>query len=99
MLSKNKQDFQKRENFTKFEERSIIIKNIKNGVKLKSGIRWNYSSYFNKKMWKNSETKIKNRCVLSGRSRSIYRFARLSRIFLRDNNVTGYLPGLRKSYW
>ena len=50
-------------------------------------------------MWKNSKTQINNRCVLSGRARSIYKFARLSRLFLRENEYINLLPGLQKSYW
>ena len=96
---KNKPDNKKRLNFSKFEEKYIIIKNIINGVNLKNVIKWNYSSKFHNKLWQKSKTKIKNRCILSGRSRSIYRFAKISRLFLRDNQFMGYLPGLKKSYW
>ncbi len=95
----NNLDKNKRLNFVRFEEKYNIIKNIKNGVKLKGGIRWIYSTNLNQKLWKKSQSKIKNKCVLSGRSRSVYKFARLSRIFLRNNDYIGYLPGLRKSYW
>ena len=99
MILLNKQDKKKRLNFVKFEEKYNLIKNIKNGEKLKAGLRWTFSSKVNKKMWKNSKTQINNRCVLSGRSRSIYRFARISRLFLRENEYISSLPGLQKSYW
>jgi small subunit ribosomal protein S14 len=46
-----------------------------------------------------SPTRIRNRCQLSGRSRSYYRTFRLSRHFLRDLAHRAALPGLQKSSW
>ena len=44
-------------------------------------------------------TRIRNRCQLSGRSRSYYRNFRLSRHFLRDFASQSLLPGVIKSSW
>lgn len=41
--------------------------------------------------------RIKNRCALTGRPRSYYRFFGLSRIAVRDMALRGELPGVRKS--
>lgn len=38
-------------------------------------------------------------CVLTGRSRSVHRFARLSRIMVRQLAHYGLLPGVTKSTW
>jgi len=46
-----------------------------------------------------SKTRIKNRCELTGRSRSVYRKFRLSRIALRDLAASGQIPGLVKASW
>nr|YP_009861061.1 30S ribosomal protein S14 [Jaagichlorella hainangensis]QKJ84917.1 30S ribosomal protein S14 [Jaagichlorella hainangensis] len=46
-----------------------------------------------------SITQIKNRCVISGRARSILRFCRLSRIVLRDKASRGLIPGASKASW
>lgn len=46
-----------------------------------------------------SRTRIRTRCVLTGRPRSVYRFCGLSRIALRELAVTGQLPGVRRSSW
>ena len=43
--------------------------------------------------------RIRNRCQLSGRSRSYYRDFRLSRHFIRDFAHQAILPGVRKSSW
>lgn len=43
--------------------------------------------------------RVKNRCVLTGRSRSVHRFARVSRIMLRQLAHMGLMPGVAKSTW
>lgn len=44
-------------------------------------------------------TRIRNRCELTGRPRSVYRQFRLSRIALRELGSQGLIPGLVKSSW
>ena len=46
-----------------------------------------------------SATRIRNRCELSGRPRSVYRKTKLSRIAMRDLGSKGLVPGLVKSSW
>ncbi|MEG3087236.1 30S ribosomal protein S14 [Sphingomonas sp. PB4P5] len=44
-------------------------------------------------------TRVRNRCMLTGRSRAYYRKFRLSRIMLRDLANKGLIPGVTKSSW
>ncbi len=46
-----------------------------------------------------SATRIRNRCELTGRPRSVYRKFKLSRIALRELASTGQIPGMVKSSW
>jgi len=46
-----------------------------------------------------SPSRVRNRCVLTGRSRGYYRKFGLSRIALRDLARNGELPGVTKSSW
>jgi small subunit ribosomal protein S14 len=46
-----------------------------------------------------SPTRIRNRCELTGRPRSVYRKTKLSRIAMRDLGSKGLVPGLVKSSW
>ncbi|MBI5127841.1 MAG: 30S ribosomal protein S14 [Rhodopseudomonas palustris] len=46
-----------------------------------------------------STTRIRNRCEITGRSRSVYRLNKLSRIAIRDLGSKGLVPGLVKSSW
>jgi len=44
-------------------------------------------------------TRIRNRCVVSGRPRAYYRKLQLSRIALRDLASSGLIPGMFKASW
>jgi len=46
-----------------------------------------------------AKVRIKHRCDLTGRSRSVYRKFRLSRIALRQLASTGQVPGMVKASW
>jgi len=46
-----------------------------------------------------SEVKIRNRCTLTGRSRGIIKYFKLSRLILRELILDGKLPGIKKSSW
>lgn len=48
---------------------------------------------------KNSKVKLKNRCILTGRSSSISRIYRFSRIKFLELGREGYITGLKKSSW
>jgi small subunit ribosomal protein S14 len=43
--------------------------------------------------------RLRNRCILTGRSRAVYRKFGLSRIMLRNLALSGYLPGVTKASW
>lgn len=46
-----------------------------------------------------SETRIRNMCALSGRTRAVYRKFKISRIKLRELALEGKVPGMRKASW
>ena len=46
-----------------------------------------------------SNIRVRNRCEITGRSRSVYRKFGLSRIKLRELSMAGSLPGVVKSSW
>jgi small subunit ribosomal protein S14 len=46
-----------------------------------------------------SATRIRNRCVVTGRPRAFYRKLKVSRIALRDLASMGQIPGMTKSSW
>jgi len=46
-----------------------------------------------------AETRIRNRCQVTGRPRGYYRKMKMSRIALREYGSMGLIPGLVKSSW
>ena len=46
-----------------------------------------------------SQTRVRNRCALTGRPRGYYRKFKLSRIALRELASSGHIPGMVKSSW
>ena len=44
-------------------------------------------------------TRVRNRCMVTGRSRAVYRKFKLSRIMIRELGNKGLIPGLTKSSW
>lgn len=46
-----------------------------------------------------SPTRIRNRCLVTGRPRAYYRKLKMSRIALRELGSQGKIPGLVKSSW
>ena len=46
-----------------------------------------------------SKTRIRNRCLVTGRPRGYYRKLKMSRIMLRELGSAGKIPGLVKSSW
>jgi small subunit ribosomal protein S14 len=46
-----------------------------------------------------SETRVRNRCAITGRPRGYYRKFKLSRIALRELASSGQIPGMVKSSW
>jgi small subunit ribosomal protein S14 len=46
-----------------------------------------------------SPGRVRNRCEVTGRPRSVYRKLKMSRIALRELGNKGLIPGLVKSSW
>ena len=43
--------------------------------------------------------RIRNRCMLTGRPRAIYRKFGVSRVMFRELSLMGEIPGVRKASW
>jgi small subunit ribosomal protein S14 len=46
-----------------------------------------------------SATRIRNRCIITGRARGVHRKFGVSRIMLREMAAGGLIPGVRKASW
>jgi ribosomal protein S14 len=79
------------------EKKKIILNYIINNLKLSKDIREQAYIQLRNISSVSTITKIKNRCVLSNRSRSVYRKFKLSRIFLKKYALQGLLMGMQKA--
>jgi small subunit ribosomal protein S14 len=87
-----------RKNFSKNEKNFKLNKLIK-----KNDIIFDFQKLFilydKNIIVNNIETRLKNRCTITGRSRSVSRDYRLSRIKFRELGREGFITGLKKSSW
>ena len=61
-------------------------------------LKWILFEYINNK-FNNFKTKLKNFCVISGRSTGIIQKFKISRIVLRELSFKGVFFGLKKASW
>ena len=77
-------------------------KNLKKQImqkKLTMEERFKLQSKINDLPRDSSNTRVRNRCEITGRARGVYRKFGLSRIKLRELTMSGALPGVVKSSW
>jgi succinate dehydrogenase (ubiquinone) iron-sulfur subunit len=53
----------------------------------------------NRQILNHSLTSVNNRCLITGKGKSIYKEFRLSRIIFRKAADSGLLAGVKRSYW
>ena len=92
-------DLKKRRLFSKYELLRLHYKSLIQDLTLSKNKRFQLISEFNKLPRNSSRVRIQNRCILTGRSHSVYRFCKLSRIKIRELASTGLLMGVKKSSW
>jgi small subunit ribosomal protein S14 len=61
--------------------------------------RWLAGAELTRLNRKGSKVRVTNRCILTGRSKSVHRQFKISRIALRNLASMGLISGVRKSSW
>ena len=84
---------------SKFENRRKDLKNKIMRKDLTMEERFKLQSKLNALPRDSAKIRVRNRCEITGRSRSVYRKFGLSRIKLRELTMNGSLPGVVKSSW
>lgn len=98
-MNKIKKNINQRNLLKKIEYKKIAIKALSNNLKINTKLRWKIQQNFFKLPTKSSITRIKNLCIITGRSKSVYKKFKLSRIQLKLLITNGLLPGLSKYSW
>lgn len=94
-----KLDYKRRTSFFRHEIKKRALKSILANQNLDISLRW-WAQLENAKLPKQSNLcRIHNYCIDTGRSRSVIRYYKLSRLRLRRLASNGCLPGLTKASW
>ena len=90
------------------KRRKLYLNNLEKRNKLKSSIKDSSLSDFERytaqkalqKMPRNSlKSRIKNRCIITGRTHGLVGPFNISRIKLRELVSNGHVPGVKKAIW
>lgn len=95
MKSAVTRDKKRRILFKQFEEKRLALKILQRLNPLDGRVQQG----LNELPHNSSITRIRNRCVLTGRGRSVWRTFRLSRIQLRKLALEGLLMGVKRASW
>jgi len=99
MKKKIKKNIKQRYLFSFFEKKRLILKIIEKNLNIEKIKRLKAQQKIILFNQNSSITRIKNICILTGRSRSIYRLFKISRIQLRKLISEKKLPGFYKYSW
>ena len=83
----------------RFAARRAKLKGIADDAKLPMEERFEARLKLSELPRNSAANRIRNRCEVTGRSRSVYRKMKMSRIALRELGNKGLIPGLVKSSW
>jgi len=84
---------------SKFKSRRSSLKKMIMQKSLSMEERFKLQTKLNDLPRDSANVRVRNRCELTGRTRSVYRKFGLSRIKLRELTMSGALPGVVKSSW
>jgi len=92
-------DLKRRRLAEKYEEKRAALKAIIRDENTPADEKFAASLKLAELPRNSSKTRIRNRCLVTGRPRGYYRKMQMSRIALRQLGSDGKIPGLVKSSW
>lgn len=99
MKKRNINDFKKRLYVYKYDFIRYKLKFIINNTQLHQAIRYKAQFKLNNLIKDSAKIRLRNRCVLTGRSRGVFKRFKISRIMFRELALKGLLLGIRKASW
>nr|WPW57295.1 mitochondrial ribosomal protein S14 [Dystaenia ibukiensis] len=98
-VHRNIADHHRRVLAAKYELRRKLYKALTKDPELSTEMRGKHRYKLSKLPRNSSFTRIRNRCVMTGRARGVYQLFRMSRICFRDLANKGELKGITKASW
>ena len=99
MKSLIQRDKKRRELYKKYELKRNKLKSVIYNKLSTKEERQKAQSLLSKLPRNSSKTRVKNRCVVTGRSKGVYRYFKVSRIQLRNLALNGNINGYSKVSW
>lgn len=99
MTNSIQRDLKKRRLFSQYEISRLELQSLIANLNLPNELRTQFIGELNRLPRNSSRVRFKNRCILTGRGRSVYRFCKLSRLEFRRLAAQGNLLGITKSSW
>lgn len=98
-VHRNIPDSHRRVLAAKYELRRKLYKALTKDPELPKEVRDKHRYKLSKLPRNSSFTRLRNRCVMTGRARGVYQLFRMSRICFRDLANKGELKGITKASW
>ena len=92
-------DNKRRHKCLKYEWKRLQLKTVAENMLLPMEVRFKARLSLTELPRDSSKVRIRNRCILTGRPRGVYKHWRISRIKIRELMAENKIPGLRKSSW
>ena len=89
----------RRRTVKKFAAKREALKAIMNDINVNEGIRMDARAKFQAQPRNASESRLRNRCQLTGRPRGVFRKFGLCRHKIREFAMKGEIPGVTKASW
>lgn len=99
MINTNDRDHKRRVLVAKYEIKRVFYKSIIRDNTLPPFLKYQAILRLGSMPKNSSKVRINNRCILTGRSKSVYKFCKFSRIVFRELASKGALIGITKSSW
>lgn len=99
MINSIQRDHRRRLLAYKLEQKTLQYKALLQDICLPMSIKQEKGKNYKRVPRNSSLTRLRNRCILTGRSRGVLRFCKLSRIRLRELASQGLLIGVNKASW
>lgn len=99
MKAQIQRDKKRRKLTKKYETKRAVLKAIHKDESLPLLTRWKAVHTLAELPRDSSTTRVRNRCLLTGRARGTLRNFKMSRIKFRELASSGFLNGVRKASW
>ena len=94
-----KKDIKLRKLFRKNELKRLYLKSLTSNQNLTADVRFQAQLTLSNLPKNSAKNRIKGRCVITGRPKSVFKQFKQSRISLKQNALNGSIPGLKKISW